>query len=88
MSKSGLKLVCNVNIVHGNLKSESSQDYALKPQQNCNINEFGFSFPSSILTALQVIYVGIDRDRTELVQTIAYMYIEEAHIDRLASPVM
>ncbi len=24
-SKSGLKLVCNVNIVHGNLKSENSQ---------------------------------------------------------------
>jgi hypothetical protein len=28
-SKSGLKLVC------GNLKSENSQDYAQKPQQNC-----------------------------------------------------
>jgi hypothetical protein len=27
-----LKLVCNVNIVHGNLKSENSQDYA----QNLN----------------------------------------------------
>ncbi len=34
-SKSGLKLVCNVNIVYGNLKSENSQDYAQKPQQNC-----------------------------------------------------
>ncbi len=29
-----LKLVCNVNIVYGNLKSENSQDYAQKPQQN------------------------------------------------------
>jgi hypothetical protein len=26
--KSGLKLVCNVNIVYGNLKSEISQDFA------------------------------------------------------------
>ncbi len=34
-SKSGLKLVCNVNIVYKNLKSENSQDYALKPQRNC-----------------------------------------------------
>ncbi len=34
-SKSGLKLVCNVNIVNGNLKSENSQDYAQKPRQNC-----------------------------------------------------
>ncbi len=35
LHKSGLKLVCNVNVVHGNLKSENSQDYAQKPQQNC-----------------------------------------------------
>ncbi len=34
-SKSGLKLVCNVNIIYGNLKSENSQNYALKPQRNC-----------------------------------------------------
>jgi hypothetical protein len=32
LSKSGFKLVCNVNIVYGNLKSENSQDYA----QNLN----------------------------------------------------
>jgi hypothetical protein len=32
--KSGLKLVCNVNIVYGNLTSENSYDYAQKPQQN------------------------------------------------------
>jgi hypothetical protein len=31
-SKSGLKLVCNENIVYRNLKSENSQDYA----QNLN----------------------------------------------------
>jgi hypothetical protein len=35
LRKIGLKLVCNVNIVHGNLKSENSQDYAQKPQRNC-----------------------------------------------------
>jgi hypothetical protein len=35
LSKSGLKLVCNINIVHGNLKSEKSQDYTWKPQRNC-----------------------------------------------------
>jgi len=35
LSKSGLKLVCNVNIVYGNLKSEKSQDDAQKPQRNC-----------------------------------------------------
>jgi hypothetical protein len=34
-SKSGLKLVCKVNNVYGNLKSESSQDYIKKPQRNC-----------------------------------------------------
>ncbi len=32
--KSGLKLVCNVNIVYGNLMSENSQYYAQKPQGN------------------------------------------------------
>ncbi len=35
LSRSGLKLVCNVNIVYGNIKSENSQDYAQKPQRNC-----------------------------------------------------
>jgi hypothetical protein len=30
-----MKLVCNVNFVYGNLKSENCQDYAQKPQQNC-----------------------------------------------------
>ncbi len=36
-NKSGLKLVFNVNIVNGNLKSENSQDYAQKPQRNCTL---------------------------------------------------
>jgi hypothetical protein len=35
LSKKGFKLVCNVNIVYGNLKSENSQDYAQKQQRNC-----------------------------------------------------
>jgi hypothetical protein len=33
--QSGLKLVCTVNIVYGNLKSENSQDKSQKPQPNC-----------------------------------------------------
>ncbi len=35
LSKNGIKLVCNVNIVYGNLKSENSQDNAQKQQPNC-----------------------------------------------------
>ncbi len=35
LSKSGLKLVCKVNIVYGNLRSDNFQDYAQKPQRNC-----------------------------------------------------
>jgi hypothetical protein len=34
-SKTGLKLVCNVNIVFRNLKSENSEDDSQKPQRNC-----------------------------------------------------
>jgi hypothetical protein len=34
-SKSGLKLVCNENIVYGILKSDNSQDYGQKPQRHC-----------------------------------------------------
>jgi hypothetical protein len=34
LSKSGLKLVCNVNIVYGNFKSEISKDYAQKSKRN------------------------------------------------------
>ncbi len=40
LSKSGLKLVCNVNIVYGYLKSEKSQYYAQKPQRNCTFMNF------------------------------------------------
>ncbi len=32
-SKSGLNLVCNVNILYGNLTSENSQDYVRKPNE-------------------------------------------------------
>jgi len=35
LSKSGLILVCNANIVNRNIKSGNSQDYAQKPQRNC-----------------------------------------------------
>ncbi len=35
LNQCGLKMVCNVNIVYGILKSESSQEYAQKPQRNC-----------------------------------------------------
>jgi hypothetical protein len=33
-SNNCLRLVCNVNIVYGNLKSENSQDYVQKPERN------------------------------------------------------
>ncbi len=43
LCKSGLKLVCNVNIVYRNLMSENSQDYARNPQWNyVYVHEFGF----------------------------------------------
>ncbi len=35
LRKTVLKLVCNVKIVYGHLKSANSQDYARKPQRNC-----------------------------------------------------
>ncbi len=38
LSKSGLKLFCYVKIVYGNTKSESSQDFAQKPQRSCTFN--------------------------------------------------
>jgi hypothetical protein len=41
-SKKGLKLVCYVNTVYGNLKYENSQDYAQKPQGNCTFMNFSF----------------------------------------------
>ncbi len=46
-SKSGLKLVCNVNIVYGNLKSENPQDYAQKLQRNCIFMNSASVYPHS-----------------------------------------
>ncbi len=48
LSKSGLKLFCNVNIVYGNL-SESSQDYARKPQRNFMFMNSASVWPQRIL---------------------------------------
>ncbi len=47
LSKSGWKLVCNVNIVHRNYKSETSQDYAQRPQRNCTIKNSASDFAGS-----------------------------------------
>jgi hypothetical protein len=52
-SKSGLKLVCNVSIAYGNLKSENSQDFAPKPQRNCT---FMNSASGHILVAILLSY--------------------------------
>jgi hypothetical protein len=49
-SKSGLKLVCNVNFVYGKLKFENFQDYAQKPHRN-------FSFINS--TSVQEILTKV-----------------------------
>jgi hypothetical protein len=64
LSKSGLKLVCNINIVYGNLKSENSKDYAQKPQRNCTFmnspsgqTSIFFVFHSEYLTFTSVCYV-------------------------------
>jgi hypothetical protein len=48
LSKSGLKLFCNVNIVYGNLMSENSQDYAHKPQRNCTFMNSASGYVASI----------------------------------------
>jgi hypothetical protein len=51
LSKSGLKLVCNINIVYvnENLKPKNSQDYAQKHQRNCT-----FMHSASVQCNLQV----------------------------------
>jgi hypothetical protein len=60
-SKSGLKLVCNVNIVHGNLKTENSQDYAQKPQQNCTfMNSASVLRYTPILKYMSILHVCDD----------------------------
>jgi hypothetical protein len=48
-----LKLVCNVNIVYGNLKSENSQEYAQKSQLACT-----FMNSASFLKVL-ILYIKI-----------------------------
>jgi hypothetical protein len=52
LSKSGLKLVCNVNIVYGNLRSKNSQDYAQKPQRNCTFMNVTSGIDSASLCSL------------------------------------
>ncbi len=44
LRKSGLKLVYNLNMVYGNIKSENSQDNAQIPQRHFtyNVHEFNF----------------------------------------------
>jgi hypothetical protein len=51
-----VKLVCNVNIVYGNLKSENSQDYAQKPQGNC-------TFMTSASVLIILVIFGDDQQR-------------------------
>jgi hypothetical protein len=51
-SKSCLKLVCNVNIVYGNLKSENSQDYAQKPQRNSRFMNLAFGEYPTVLYSM------------------------------------
>ncbi len=57
LSNSGVKLVCNVKIVYGNLKSENYQDYTQKPQRNCTFmnsaSTLFFQIPGPIRQVLQ-----------------------------------
>ncbi len=53
LSKSGLKLVCNENIVYLNLKSEDSQDCPQETSTKLYVREFGFSI--AMLAALQYV---------------------------------
>ncbi len=48
LSKSGLKLFCNVNIEYGNLKSENTQDCAQKPQRNCTFMNLASELSSQV----------------------------------------
>jgi hypothetical protein len=57
-STNGLKLVCNVNIVYGDLKSENSQDYAQKPQRNCTF----MNSASGYIFTLQYERGGVEGD--------------------------
>jgi len=56
------EMVCNVNIVYGNLKSENSQDNAQKTQQNCTFMNLASVFDSingllSMKSMMQVLTV-------------------------------
>jgi hypothetical protein len=60
LSKSGLKLVNDVNIVNRNLKSENFQDYAQKPQQNYTFmnsasGDFHFAITSQVKNCNRVV---------------------------------
>ncbi len=48
LSKSGLKLVCNVNIVYRNFKSENSQETSTK----LYVHEFGFWMKCILLSRM------------------------------------
>jgi hypothetical protein len=50
LSKSSLKLVCNVNILYGNIRSENSPDYAQKPQPNCTFMNSASALCFCVLT--------------------------------------
>ncbi len=53
--KSGLKLVCQVSIVYGNLKFENSQDYAQKSQRNfIRLQNDARCFPSLLFSSLSM----------------------------------
>jgi hypothetical protein len=53
LSRSGLKLVCNVNIVYGHLKSENFRDYVQKPQRNCTLINSTSAKVSPYITLLE-----------------------------------
>ncbi len=79
LSKSDLKLFCNVNNVYGNLKSEISQDYAQKSQLNSTFI-WGrickpFKEPRNRIPAWRV---GT---------TIPYLTYRPARLNRLAKPI-
>ncbi len=59
VSINGLKLVCNLNIVYGNLKSENSRDCA----QKLYVHEFGFRLIPDLCTISQ----GLSRQRREII---------------------
>ncbi len=71
LRKSGLKLVCNVNIIFWNLKSENSQDYAQKPQRNCT-----FMNSASGYMRLRHWLSDALTTRLDLIHTSAYLYLD------------